>query len=160
VPCDLNFNSNSFLILESIHFDACVRTPIYAYKCAQLNSHLWRSCWAGIFVNLQDFSHKVWTPLKFIEFQIATCSRNYSINSIENLKSTQLIKLFIIFQPSPIQSLSIFGAREDQVLYFTNQSKFELIENRWFKPIELGPRATVARVGLNRPRPRLSVALG
>jgi hypothetical protein len=38
-------NLNSFLIFESIHFDACIRTPIFAYKYAQLNSLLWRSCW-------------------------------------------------------------------------------------------------------------------
>jgi hypothetical protein len=35
-----SFNSNSFIIFESIHFDACARTPIFAYKCAQLNSLL------------------------------------------------------------------------------------------------------------------------
>jgi hypothetical protein len=33
-------NANSFLIFESIHFYACVRTPIFAYKCVQLNSLL------------------------------------------------------------------------------------------------------------------------
>jgi hypothetical protein len=40
-----------------------------------------------------------------------------------------------MFQYSAIQSLSIFGAREDYVLYFTNLSKFELIENHWFERI-------------------------
>jgi hypothetical protein len=63
--------------------------------------------------------------------------RDYRINYVENLKLTQLRKLFRIFQSSPIQSLNIFGVREDQVLYFTNLSKFELIENHWFNG--LGP---------------------
>jgi hypothetical protein len=59
-----------------------------------------------------------------------------------------------------MQSLSIFGGRKDQVLYFTNLSKFGLIENCWFKWIGPGPRATMARVGLNRLRPHLSAAPG
>jgi hypothetical protein len=39
-----------------------------AYKCAQLNSLLWRTSWDSFLVNLPDFSHKDWTPLKFIEY--------------------------------------------------------------------------------------------
>jgi hypothetical protein len=36
----LNFNSNSFLVFELVHFDACVRTPNFAFYCAQPNSLL------------------------------------------------------------------------------------------------------------------------
>jgi hypothetical protein len=103
-------NSSLFLIFKSIHFDTCIRTPNFTNKCAQLNSLLWRSCWDRILVNLPDFSHKVWTPLKFIEIQIKYCSIIYGMNSLANLKLTQLTKLFKILKYIPMQSLNIFGA--------------------------------------------------
>jgi hypothetical protein len=49
------FQIKTQFFFESIHFDACIRTPFFSYKCAQLNSLLWRSCWDRILVNLPHF---------------------------------------------------------------------------------------------------------
>jgi hypothetical protein len=59
------------------------------------------------------------------------------MNSIDKLKSTQLRKLFKIFNSSSMQSLNIFGAMESFLFKFVSLSRVWKFGNLfyWAEPI-------------------------
>jgi hypothetical protein len=61
------------------------------------------------FSEFTRFFPKGLNPLKIKEIQSGFCSKYYNLNYVGNLKSTQLKKLFRIFNSGLMQSLSIFG---------------------------------------------------
>jgi hypothetical protein len=81
-----------------------------AYKCAQLNSVLWRISCDRFLVNLPDFFPQGLNPFKIYR-RFWIYSRIFNMNSTGNLKSAQLKKLFQMPQYSIIQNLRIFGTR-------------------------------------------------
>jgi hypothetical protein len=64
------------------------------------------------FSKFTRFFPKGLDPLKIQgKIQSGFCSKYYNLNSVGNLKLTQLKKLFRILNHSIIQSLNIFGIR-------------------------------------------------
>jgi hypothetical protein len=55
------------------------------------------------------------------------------MNFVENLKSTQFIKLFKIFKSSSMKSLNIFRVREGFLFEFANLSGVRKFENLFYR---------------------------